>query len=311
MDEAIVPPPPTPGWPVRRRRLDPRRQLAVVALRQPGVGHRRAPRSVAAPSWPTRRRAATPRRRSSTRRRCEILAGDLDLAVLVGGEAWRTRMQARKDERRPRLAEGARGPAAGDDRRRPRHDPPGRGRARRVPAGADLPDVRDGDPRRGRAGRPRSTWCASASCGRASAPSPPPTRTRGSATPSRPRRSARRRRATAWSGCPYRKYMNSNNDVDMARGDASCARSRRPSASACRATAGCSRTPGTDCHEHPYVSNRDTFARTPAIEIGGKLALELAGVGIDDIGDRRPLLLLPVGRAARRPVARAVDSTAS
>ena len=40
---------------------------------------------------------------------------------------------------------------------------------------------------------------------------------------------------------------------------------------------------GTDCHEHPFVSNRDTFARTPAIELGGKRALELAGVGIDDI----------------------------
>jgi acetyl-CoA C-acetyltransferase len=40
---------------------------------------------------------------------------------------------------------------------------------------------------------------------------------------------------------------------------------------------------GADCHEHKFVSNRDTFARTPAIELGGKAALELAGVGIDDI----------------------------
>ena len=40
---------------------------------------------------------------------------------------------------------------------------------------------------------------------------------------------------------------------------------------------------GTDCHEHPYVSNRDTFARTPAIELGGRRALELAGIGIDDV----------------------------
>ena len=37
---------------------------------------------------------------------------------------------------------------------------------------------------------------------------------------------------------------------------------------------------GTDCHEHPYVSNRDTFARTPAIELGGTQALDLAGAGL-------------------------------
>ena len=40
---------------------------------------------------------------------------------------------------------------------------------------------------------------------------------------------------------------------------------------------------GTDCHEHPFVSHRDTFARTPAIEIGGERALALAGLGIDDV----------------------------
>ena len=40
---------------------------------------------------------------------------------------------------------------------------------------------------------------------------------------------------------------------------------------------------GADCHEHNFASNRDTFARTPAIEVGGSLALELAGLGIDDV----------------------------
>jgi acetyl-CoA C-acetyltransferase len=40
---------------------------------------------------------------------------------------------------------------------------------------------------------------------------------------------------------------------------------------------------GTDCHEHPFVSNRHTFTRTPAIEIGGRRALELAGSTIDDV----------------------------
>ncbi len=83
-------------------------------------------------------------------------------------------------------------------------------------------------------------------------------------------------------GAPYRKYMNSNNDVDMA-------------AAVILTTVEWARAhgvaedrwvfphAGTDCHEHQYVSNRDTFARTPAIEIGGARALSLAGVGIDDV----------------------------
>ena len=40
---------------------------------------------------------------------------------------------------------------------------------------------------------------------------------------------------------------------------------------------------GTDAHEHPFVSHRETFDRTPAIELGGQMALELAGIGIDDV----------------------------
>lgn len=40
---------------------------------------------------------------------------------------------------------------------------------------------------------------------------------------------------------------------------------------------------GTDCHEHPFVSNRWAFAETPAIELGGRRVLELAECGIDDI----------------------------
>ena len=40
---------------------------------------------------------------------------------------------------------------------------------------------------------------------------------------------------------------------------------------------------GTDCHEHKYVSNRWDLSRTPAIETGGRYALELAGMTIDDI----------------------------
>ena len=83
-------------------------------------------------------------------------------------------------------------------------------------------------------------------------------------------------------GLPYPKLMNSNNDVDMSAAVIMC------SVEAARRM----RVPedrwvfphaGTDCHEHNYVSHRDTFTRTPAVEIGGHLALELAGIDIDDV----------------------------
>jgi acetyl-CoA C-acetyltransferase len=83
-------------------------------------------------------------------------------------------------------------------------------------------------------------------------------------------------------GLPYPKLMNSNNDVDMAAAVIMCSveAARRMGVAEDRWVFPHA---GTDCHEHNYVSHRDTFTRTPAVEIGGHLALELAGVGIDDV----------------------------
>ena len=41
---------------------------------------------------------------------------------------------------------------------------------------------------------------------------------------------------------------------------------------------------GARAHEHMYVSHRESFIRTPAIELAGRRTLELAGIGIDDVG---------------------------
>ncbi len=83
-------------------------------------------------------------------------------------------------------------------------------------------------------------------------------------------------------GLPYPKYMNSNSDVDMAAAVIMCSAeaARRAGIPTDRWVFPLS---GSDCHEHDYVSHRDTFSRTPAIEIGGRRALELAGADIDDI----------------------------
>lgn len=83
-------------------------------------------------------------------------------------------------------------------------------------------------------------------------------------------------------GLPYRKMMNSNNDVDMGAALLMCSVERAEQL-------GISRDrwvfphAGTDCHEHNFVSNRWTFSDTPAIRIGGERALALAGIGIDDV----------------------------
>lgn len=84
-------------------------------------------------------------------------------------------------------------------------------------------------------------------------------------------------------GLPYPKFMNSNNDVDMAAAVIMCSLEKAellgvPKDHMIFVHA------GTDCHEHKFVSNRWSFDRTPAIEVGGRLALDLAGVNIDDIG---------------------------
>jgi len=83
-------------------------------------------------------------------------------------------------------------------------------------------------------------------------------------------------------GLPYRKVMNSNNQVNLAAALIMC--------SAERATAlGIPRDrwifplAGTDCHEHQFISNRWSFSETPAVKRGGEVALRLANASIDDI----------------------------
>ena len=153
-----------------------------------------------------------------------------------------------------------------------------------VPAGADLPDVRDGDPRRRRAATPDEHLVRhQRAVGRLQ---------RGRRRqPGRvdPRRQVGRGDphdvgpATASSALPVPQVHELQQRRRHGRGRSSSARSRRPERLGVAEDRWVFPHSGTDCHEHPFVSNRDTFARTPAIELGGKRALELAGVDIDDI----------------------------
>ena len=83
-------------------------------------------------------------------------------------------------------------------------------------------------------------------------------------------------------GFPYTKYMNSNNDVDMGAALIICS-IEKARALGVPSDRWVFIHSGADCHEHSHMSNRDSFSRTPAIELGGRFALELAGLTIDDI----------------------------
>jgi len=212
----------------------------------------------------------------------DMLAGRLDVAVLVGGEAWRTRMRARKA--------GAilEWPKAPDDA------PP-------TMFGGDLDMTHPAEAERGvylpvqlypmfetalraESGRTPQEHLAAVSELWARFSSVAATNPHAWI---REAKSAEEIRTTTphnrLVGAPYRKYMNSNNDVDMA---AAVIMSTVEAAERLGVPRDRWVFPhaGADCHEHPFVSCRETFTRTPAVERGGRCALELAGVGIDDIG---------------------------
>lgn len=83
-------------------------------------------------------------------------------------------------------------------------------------------------------------------------------------------------------GFPYPKLMNSNNDVDMAAAVIVCSAGRAEALGVPRDRWVFIHS-GSDAHEHPFVSHREHFWRTPAIELAGRRVLELAGIGIDDV----------------------------
>jgi len=83
-------------------------------------------------------------------------------------------------------------------------------------------------------------------------------------------------------GAPYTKVMNSNNDVDMAAALVVCS-VERARALGVPTERWVFPAAGTDCHEHPLISERDRLDEVPAVAAGAALALDLAGTHIDEI----------------------------
>lgn len=83
-------------------------------------------------------------------------------------------------------------------------------------------------------------------------------------------------------GSPYRKVMNSNNQVDMAAALIICSVEKATQLGIPK-DRWVFPISGTDCHEHYYISNRYSFSDTPAVRLGGAMACELANVSLADI----------------------------
>ncbi|WP_117000265.1 acetyl-CoA acetyltransferase [Desertimonas flava] len=209
----------------------------------------------------------------------DIAAGNLDVALLVGGEAWRTRMRSRKEGVTLDWAKSA--------------DEP-------VLIGGDLDMTHPAEAERGlylpvqmypmfetaiRAAAGRSPadhlvyiselWSrfSEVAAGNPYAWLPEKRTAEDLRTVTEKNRMI---------GLPYPKSMNSNNDVDMAAALLICSAAWADEHGVPRDRWVFPHS-GTDCHEHQYVSNRWAFAETPAVRRGGELALELAGIGIDDV----------------------------
>ncbi len=83
-------------------------------------------------------------------------------------------------------------------------------------------------------------------------------------------------------GFPYTKVMNANNAVEQAAAFVLCSveKARELGIAPDRWVFPWT---GTDAHEHWFVSNRQSLAEAPAIRLAGRRALELAGLGVDDL----------------------------
>lgn len=84
-------------------------------------------------------------------------------------------------------------------------------------------------------------------------------------------------------GHPYTKSMNANNDVDMAAALVLCSAERADELGVPR-DRWVFPVSGADCREHQYVSHRWTFTKLPAVALGARAALDLAGFSADDVG---------------------------
>ena len=212
----------------------------------------------------------------------DIAAGRADLVLLAGGETWRTRMRLRAKGIRPDWTKqedsvpvppgaGADVPMAGpaEDRiglDRPSFVYPLFEQALRIAAGESLDDHQR---------RIGELWAGFSAVAAAN----PHAWVRDAVCADEIAQPSAGNRMISW---PYPKLMNSNNMVDQAAAVVLCSAEKAqylqiPSDTWVFPHA------GADSHDTYAVAERDELHRSPAIRIGGRRTLELAGLGVDDL----------------------------
>jgi acetyl-CoA C-acetyltransferase len=212
----------------------------------------------------------------------EIQRGDLDLAILAGGESWRTRMRARRAD----VDLGW--------RKRPEDTEPGRTLGKDEPMSAPAETARGimmpvqlypmfetalraaaGETVEEHQVRVSELWARFSEV----AARNPYAWQQTALTPEQIRTAGPENRMI---GFPYPKYMNSNNDVDMAAAVILCSVERARSLGVPEDRWVFPHA-GADAHDTVVVSERADFRSSPAVAVAGREVLRLAGTGIDEV----------------------------
>lgn len=212
-----------------------------------------------------------------------IVAGDLDVALLTGAEAWRSRSAARTagtdlgwthqpDGTHPTVTMGADDPPLnheGELARQvflPTQVYPMFDSALRAADGLGIDEHRD---------RIATLWSRFSEV----AATNPHAWIQRSFTPEEIRDATPENRMIAF---PYTKLMCSNNNVEQGAALLVCS-AERAAALGVPTDRWVFLHAGSDAHDHWFVSERADLCSSPAMRIAGRGALDLAGVGPDDL----------------------------
>jgi acetyl-CoA C-acetyltransferase len=212
----------------------------------------------------------------------DIQQGRARVVLLAGGETWRTRMRLRAEGIRPQWTRQDDSvpvpPGAGDDvpMSGPGEDRIGLDRPAYVyPLFEQALRIAAGESVAGHRTRVARLWAGFSDVAAAN----PHAWVREPLTAAQIATPGPGNRMISW---PYPKLMNSNNMVDQAAAVVLCSveqarRLRIPEEGWVFPQA------GADSHDTYLIGERAELHRSPAIRIAGRRALELAGVGIDDV----------------------------
>ena len=212
----------------------------------------------------------------------DIQQGRSNVVMIAGGETWRTRMRLRARGIRPdwtRQDDSVPVPPGGEDpvpMSGPGEDRIGLDRPSFVyPLFEQALRIADGESVDGNRRRAGELWAQFS----AVAQDNPHAWNREKLSADQIWQPGPDNRMISW---PYPKLMNSNNMVDQAAVLVLCSAEKADYLQIPRDTWVFPHA-GTDAHDTYSVGERDELHRSPAIRIGGRRVLELAGLGVDDL----------------------------